>query len=60
MSDTTMNLDDVLSRVLDPDGSDETEIKPLEREYVDLLLALDRLLTVGQYYQPGHDRYRDR
>ena len=59
MSKNTMNLDDVLDQVKGKAEGDEEEVRPLEEQYVQLLLALDRLLTVGQYYQPGHDRYKE-
>lgn len=31
----------------------------LAREHTDLLVALDRMLTVGSYYPPGHEKYRE-
>lgn len=31
----------------------------LAPEHADLLAALDRMLTVGSYYPPGHEKYRE-
>jgi len=38
---------------------DEAADPVFRPEYVQLLKALDRLLTVGSYYQPGHERYQE-
>ncbi len=41
------------------DISDEeiVVVPPLAPEYVELLFALDRMLTTGSYYPPGHAQY---
>jgi len=53
-----MSLDEILANIGEPAAKDEEEVQRLDPEYVALLRALDSLLTVGQYYQPGHDRHR--
>ena len=40
-----------------PAGSDRAP--SLASEHADLLVALDRMLTVGSYYPPGHEKYRE-
>jgi len=36
-----------------------TPAPSLATEHADLLVAIDRMLTVGSYYPPGHERYRE-
>lgn len=38
------------------DGARAPSLAP---EHADLLVALDRMLTVGSYYPPGHEKYRE-
>ncbi len=35
------------------------EAPALAPEHAELLVALDRMLTVGSYYPPGHEKYRE-
>ena len=34
-------------------------VPSLAPEHAELLVALDRMLTVGSYYPPGHEKYRE-
>lgn len=40
-----------------PDAGAQTPA--LAPEHAELLVALDRMLTVGSYYPPGHEKYRE-
>jgi len=37
----------------------DAEAPSLAPEHAELLVALDRMLTVGSYYPPGHEKYRE-
>jgi len=37
-------------------GAESPSLAP---EHAELLVALDRMLTVGSYYPPGHEKYRE-
>ena len=39
-----------------PDGAVESVVQP---EHAELLASLDRMLTIGSYYPPGHEKYRE-
>ncbi|MBK7048420.1 MAG: hypothetical protein IPH48_18350 [bacterium] len=42
-----------------PDSPADGALTPsLAPEHAELLVALDRMLTVGSYYPPGHEKYR--
>ena len=56
MSKSSLNFDDILAG---NESQEEQPVKKLSEEYVGLLQALDRLLSIGSYYQPGHERYQE-
>lgn len=43
----------------DPTSPADAPQPVLAREHAELLAALDRMLTVGSYYPPGHEKYRE-
>lgn len=60
MSEKTLSFDDVLAKVQPgADQTDEEGVPKLPREFVDMLQSLDRLLSIGSYYQSGHERYQE-
>lgn len=50
-----------MSSIADKDLPKPADAAPatLAPEHAELLAALDRMLTVGSYYPPGHEKYRD-
>ena len=60
MSEKSLTFDDVLAKVQPgADQTDEEEVRELPKEFVDMLQSLDRLLSIGSYYQSGHERYQE-
>ena len=56
MTKKPLNFDDILGVGQE---QEEQEVRKLPKEFVNLLLALDRLLSIGSYYQTGHERYQE-
>jgi hypothetical protein len=62
VSEKTLSFDEVLSGINSgKNGEDqaEDEVRKLPKEFVEMLKSLDRLLSIGSYYQSGHERYQE-